>query len=365
MMPTNPEKYLLLALEAANTRRGFCAPNPAVGAVIVKGDTVIATGCHVQAGDSHAEVNALQQVGDAAKGATLYVTLEPCCHVGKTPPCVDAIIAAGIQHVIYAYQDPNPMVAGLGDKQLQQAGVLVQQCSMEAIDNFYRSYTYWVEYRKPFVTAKIALSADEKIAGPEGKRCQITGPECEQLTHQLRLRADAILTTAKTILADNPQMNVRLDCEIMAKPLYVLDSKLRTPPNARIFDTAKCITFFYDQESDAEHAKSLLQHDHVCCVPIPKIEAGLNLHAVLTVIGREGVHDLWVEAGGCCFEAFYTQGLLNRAYIYTSTKTLGKDAQSAFSRDFTFMDQAEQFEWHDCGADRVAVFTASAEETSA
>jgi len=199
--------YLEQALQMAQLRRGFCAPNPSVGAVIVSGETIISRGHHVAAGHPHAEVDALKKLPTVPKDARMFVTLEPCCHYGKTPPCTNAIIEAGIKEVIYAFRDPNPIVAGKGELVLQEAGIDCRQVSHPEIDRFYQSYAYWQANKKPWVTAKLAMTLNGKIAKEKGEPIAITSPALQEVTHQLRKQADGILTTVKTILADDPQLN--------------------------------------------------------------------------------------------------------------------------------------------------------------
>ncbi|MES2614668.1 MAG: bifunctional diaminohydroxyphosphoribosylaminopyrimidine deaminase/5-amino-6-(5-phosphoribosylamino)uracil reductase RibD, partial [Bdellovibrionota bacterium] len=233
------EIFLERTLQLAESRRGFCAPNPSVGAVVVKNGKIIAEGFHWERGKPHAEIEALNKIGDEAKGSHLYVSLEPCCHYGKTPPCTKAIIERGIAKVVYGFQDPNPIVCGKGEAQLRAAGVECQFHPTQSISHFYRSYSYWHKTKKPWVTLKIALSFDGKVSGPQGDPVQITGLECQKFTHENRKKSDAILTSAKTIICDNPQLNARIDNEINAKKVYILDRNLSLPLNAKIFKTAQ------------------------------------------------------------------------------------------------------------------------------
>src|SRR3990167_7826390 len=207
--------YLNEALVLAKKRRGFCAPNPSVGAVIVKNRKMIGSANHWAAGYFHAERQALMEIGKKAKGASLYVTLEPCCHWGKTPPCTDIIIHSGIKKVFYAARDPNPIISGKGIQILKSAGILCEQIKLPAIDLFYQSYYYWTQHHLPWVTAKLAMSLDGKIAGPQGEPVSLTGAQLNTFTHQSRRESDAILTTVNTIIHDDPQMNVRLHDEII------------------------------------------------------------------------------------------------------------------------------------------------------
>lgn len=327
-------EYLSQALQLAALRRGFCAPNPAVGALLVKGNEILAQGYHLGSGHSHAEVEVLTPLGiEHSQGATLYVTLEPCCHWGKTPPCTELIIKQGIKKVFYGYADPNPLVAGKGAQQLREAGIECQLLNMDSITDFYRSYAHWWQYKTPWVTAKIALSLDGKIAGPQGNPVAITGAALQNFTHQWRKQSDAILTSAKTINADNPQLNVRLNGQTFRKPIYILDTHLSLSLNAQIFKTAEKIIIFHGPQIAAARLTAL-QALNAQCVAIPVDASGLNLSAVIKYIGNAGVHDLWVEAGGKCFAALITQKLVQRSFIYQSEKSLGTAAQAAFATDF-------------------------------
>ncbi|MES2141356.1 MAG: bifunctional diaminohydroxyphosphoribosylaminopyrimidine deaminase/5-amino-6-(5-phosphoribosylamino)uracil reductase RibD [Pseudomonadota bacterium] len=324
--------YLKQALVLAELRRGFCAPNPCVGAVLVKGEKVIATGYHWASGCPHAEADALNKIDTRlAKGATLYVTLQPCCHTAKkTAPCTSLIIEKGITKVIYGFRDPNPAVGDQSDKQLQQAGIICIHQPLSEIDDFYTSYQFWWQHKRPFVTAKLALSLDGKIAGPHGQRIQLTDETTKQFTHQQRKRADAILTTAKTICNDNPLLNVRIKNTAIAKPIYILDSELHTPTSATIFNTAKNVTLFHKANLNIKKNKKYNQKN-LRLIPITTDKHGLNLLEILKQIGEDGYQDLWIEAGGHCFESFAKNQLLQRAFIYVAPRWLGHEAQTAFT----------------------------------
>jgi diaminohydroxyphosphoribosylaminopyrimidine deaminase/5-amino-6-(5-phosphoribosylamino)uracil reductase len=384
--PWDPSNYLNSALIEAKKRRGFCAPNPSVGAVVVKNDEILARGKHWQAGMAHAEVDALNQLTqDQSRGATLYVTLEPCCHHGKTPPCTNLIIEREMAEVYYGYADPNPLVSGKGRAQLEAAGIHCEHLPTPEIMEFYRSYHYWRDHKRPWVTAKIALSADGKIAAADGSPVAITGPECQQFTHQNRYASDAILSTATTILADNPLLNVRLE-STFSKPLYILDGHLRLTGEENIFSTAASLTIFH-----AKGQKPKYEKKGVTFVPIerphapieqsrhPERSRGISsrthrafsksslggtqddsdklcLPAILDYIGNEGVQDLWVEAGGKMFYELFSQKLLNRALVYLSPKVLGPEAKLAFPASFDVKNMGSKCNTMFFGADKVLEF---------
>ncbi|MGB8285801.1 MAG: bifunctional diaminohydroxyphosphoribosylaminopyrimidine deaminase/5-amino-6-(5-phosphoribosylamino)uracil reductase RibD [Candidatus Aquirickettsiella gammari] len=337
-MNNTTDHYLNLALSLASIRRGFCAPNPCVGAVLVKNAEVIATGYHWASGSVHAEVDALNKIEPSlAKRATLYVSLQPCCHTAKkTPPCTDLIIQRGISKVIYAFPDPNPAVINETNKILQQAGIECIQHRLPEIDNFYESYRFWWENKRPFTTAKLAISLDGKIAGKQGKRIQLTGLIAQQFTHQQRKRADAILTTAKTIRLDNPLLNSRIERTVYKKPLYILDGELNTPASAKVFTSAKNVTLFHNANLTPQYQDKFSQHK-LRFIPIKNDNNGLNLLEVFQYIAQDGCHDLWVEAGGRCFQALAKNQLLQRAFIYVAPHWLGEAAQAAFAATSPFL----------------------------
>lgn len=280
------------------------------------------------------------------------MTLEPCCHWGKTPPCTQHIIDSGIVAVYYAVQDPNPEVNGKGARLLQQAGVGCERIDVPEIQIFYRSYIYWVLHQRPWVTAKLALSLDGKIAGPEGRPTQITGAVLHRHTHQWRRMNDAILTTINTVKKDDPQLNVRLDNTIIKKPIYILDSRLQLSTGSRIIKTARRVVLFHGADCDPAR-KSARVAAGITCVAVSQDDAGLNLNDVLAHIGDDGVHDLWVECGGQCFRALAEQRLMNRALIYVAPSVLGSDALAAFDQPLSVLAQAKHVTWQSFGRDVV------------
>lgn len=344
------QQYLKRALQCAEIRRGFCAPNPSVGAMIVKDDLVIGEGYHFASGHPHAEVEALKSLGDRAKGATVYVTLEPCCHHGKTPPCTDLLIESGVARVIYGMRDPDIRVAGQGEQQLRAAGIECIHVPIPEIEAFYSSYSYWQKTQMPWITAKLALSLDGKIAAANGKPTQISGQALNEFTHQHRKQSDALLTTASTINFDNPKLNVRLNSEIISKPIYILDSQLRIRDDAEIFNTAASITLIHSAQVSPSRIQTLINRGVNCC-EVATTKEGLDLQQVSVLIGRDGIHDLWVEAGGRCFMNLIKGQHLKRAYIYVALKCLGADAFSAFSTAHNELLQAQRIHWQGMGKD--------------
>ncbi|MDR3477975.1 MAG: bifunctional diaminohydroxyphosphoribosylaminopyrimidine deaminase/5-amino-6-(5-phosphoribosylamino)uracil reductase RibD [Gammaproteobacteria bacterium] len=342
--------HLHQALELAKIRRGFCAPNPSVGALIFKDNAILAAGFHHGPGSDHAEVDALRKLTKAQSiGATAYITLEPCCHHGRTPPCTDALIEAGLKRVVYAYPDPNPLVSGKGEKALLAAGILCEHISLPEINLFYESYHHWHATQTPFVTAKIAISLDGKIASKTGEPIAITGEALKEFTHYSRRSSDALLTTAKTIIQDDPQLNVRTPDETLSKALYVLDSALTLPLNAKIFETAKSITIFHAKDASSENQQKLVAQG-ARCLPLPHSDEGLSLVEAIKIIGQDGIHSLWIEAGGKCFSAFVKQRLLQRAYLYVAPTWLG-EGKIAFSPEFHLNIDNAELQWQQFGKD--------------
>jgi diaminohydroxyphosphoribosylaminopyrimidine deaminase/5-amino-6-(5-phosphoribosylamino)uracil reductase len=342
--------FLQNALALAYIHRGFCAPNPAVGAVVVKNQEIVAAGYHRGQGSFHAEVDALNKLTlQAAEGATIYVTLEPCCHFGKTPPCTDALIQAGVKRVVYGFRDPNPIVAGYGHAALTAAGIDVEHITLPEIDAFYKSYQHWHLTRKPLLTAKIALSINGKIAGKSGEPVKITGDELREFTHRCRKESDAILTTSKTIIKDDPQLNVRYKNEVIAKPVYILDSMLAIPMTAKILATAQSVTIFHARDVSSELLDRFIAKG-VSCIPIDKTANGLALKQVIAFLGKEGLHDIWIEAGGRCFSAFLAEQLLQRAYIYIAPISI-PEGLAAFADNVDLNVHADNLQWRQYGKD--------------
>lgn len=364
-MSISHENYLQLALAQAEQGLGFCAPNPAVGAVIVRSGEIIAVGYHRGPGRPHAEVDALRQAGADAKGANLYVTLEPCCHYGRTPPCVDAVRAAGIRAVYFAQVDPNTVVSGKGQAQLRAWGIPCEQVTVPSIYAFYAPYRQWTQTQQPWVTAKLAMSQDKKIAGPHGKPMSITGEACRQFTHAQRLKHDALITTVQTILCDDPQLNVRLMSSPIAKPIYVLDTTLRLPLTARVLTSGKSVTCFHRADAPAARRQAL-EAIGVRCVVVSVSDGLLSVSDMLNAVGADGHHTLWLEAGGRCFQSFVSttsnphgrpSRAVQRVFLYQSPHALGEDALPAFTSDFNPLDFFSSHRSFFLGADQVIELT--------
>lgn len=320
------KQFMLAALEQARLGRGVCAPNPCVGAVAVHNNKIVASAWHQGVGTAHAELSTLQLVPAGIRGVTLYVTLEPCNHWGKTPPCVSAIINAGVSSVVYAYRDPNPVVAANDTPRiLSEQGIDVLHLPLREINEFYRSYQYWTQTKKPWVTAKIAQTLDGKIAGVNGQKIQLSNDLCTKFTHKQRLYTDVILTTAKTIQNDSPSLNVRLENINKSKPVAIIDTRLSLSDDAKIFTSASHCHVYHDGNIPVKKRRVNCSYHAVTA-----IDGRLDLTVVINHLGLLGFHNIWVEAGGHLFSSLHEQGLVQTTYLYIVPVILGNDAVSAY-----------------------------------
>lgn len=330
------EQFLLAALEQAQLGLGSCAPNPSVGAVAVQNETIIARAFHHGAGTPHAEQLLLAQLPPKMRGVSVYISLEPCNHWGKTPPCTDALIDYGIEAVFFAYKDPNPIVASNDSvAQLLAHGIKVQHRPLPLITDFYKSYTHWVHTKKPWVTVKMAQSFDGKIGALTGQRLVLSNQLCADFTHEQRALSDVILSSARTILCDNPSLNVRRKGAVQAKPVAILDTNLSLTHKECVFSTASHC-FIYHNEALAPRAhqnSALASYSHH---PMPMINDRLDLNAVLTHLGAQGFHRVFVEAGGAVFSSLHKEQRVNQTYIYLVPESLDEGAVFAYQQSRIF-----------------------------
>lgn len=343
------KKFLLEALQQARLGQGHCAPNPSVGAVVVKEGVILAKAYHKGAGTPHAEPLVLAQI-PKTPGLSLYVTLEPCNHWGRTPPCVDAIIEHGIEEVVFAFADPNPIVAKNNSSDILRAkGIKTTHLPLEEITEFYKSYAHWTLTHEPWVTVKIAQTLNGKIGLSQGKRVILSNTLCEQFTHKQRAITDVILTTAKTIQHDNPKMNVRLDSKVQSKPIAIIDPHLSLDKTSSIFATATHCHIFHCQSKDSQinpYPNSTLHW-------MPMCRKRMDLKAVFKELGALGYHNVWVEVGGTLFSALHEEGLVHRTYLYIVPKILEPQALSAYSNDDLF-NKAHTISWQPMGDNMIA-----------
>jgi len=326
-------KHMRTALLLAKRGRGCTSPNPMVGAVLVKGARVIGRGWHRKAGLPHAEIEAMTDAyrrGHALKGATLYVTLEPCSTYGRTPPCTDAIIASGIRRVVVGTVDPNPRHRGKGLILLRRAGIQVTQGVMtEQCDTLNEAFNFWITRGRPFVTVKSAMTLDGKIATATGQSKWITGAQARKYGMNLRKGADAILVGVNTIVADDPRLTVRLprqSARASAAPhlrRIVLDAYARTPLQAKVVsDTlAGLTTIIVSKAAPKERIHALAQRVRV--LQAPAYKGLIKLPWVLIKLGAEDVTSLLVEGGGEVNASFLLSGLAQRVAFFYAPKILG------------------------------------------
>lgn len=321
--------YMAQALRLAERGLYTTSPNPRVGCVIVKDNAVVGEGWHQRAGEPHAEVLALRQAGESAHGATAYVTLEPCSHFGRTPPCADALVAAGVAKVIAAMQDPNPQVAGNGLARLAAAGIatscgLLEQQAQQLNIGFIQRMTRG----RPWLRIKTASSLDGKIALANGASKWITGAEARQDAHRLRARSCAILTGIGTVLADNPQLNVR-EVDTSRQPLKIIvDSHLRTPADALILRDGRTIIAYTQadaacQERLTRAGAELIQTD--------AHQGQVDLSALLSILAQRGINEVMTEAGAHLNAALIAANLVDEWVMYIAPTLLGDTARGLFA----------------------------------
>lgn len=334
-------QFMKLALRLARRGYGTTSPNPMVGAVLVKAGKIIGRGWHHRAGEPHAEIEAIRDAearGAKLRGATLYVTLEPCCTYGRTPPCTNAILAAGIKQVVVAATDPNPAHAGKGLRLLREAGVKVSGGLLaEEVTRLNEAFNHWIVHRTPFVTVKTAMTLDGKIATATGESKWITGEAARGEGMKLRQGADAILVGVNTILADNPSLTFRPAKKLQTPARLrriILDSRARTPLQARVVrdELAGLTTVVVTQSAPAKRVAALARHVNVWTAP--EHNERVDLHWVLEKLGQENVTSLLVEGGGEVNAAFLLDGLAQRIAFFYAPKIIGgRDAKKAVAGD--------------------------------
>ena len=320
-----------LALTLGRRGLGNAWPNPAVGAVVVRDGIVVGRGWTQPGGRPHAEVEALRRAGDAARGATLYATLEPCSHHGKTPPCVDAIVAAGVARVVSALEDPNPEIAGEGHARLRTNGVAVEVgvCAEEA-RRAHAGHIRRVRDGRPHVTLKLAVSADGKAGLAGRKPAAITGEAARTRVHLMRAMNDAVVTGIGTVLSDDPQLTCRLPGMDARSPVrVVLDSNLRLPPGSQLAGTATRTLDWVFVEEGARVDDTALTQAGVEILRVPGKNGRLDLAAVLRGLSGRGITRVMVEAGPILSAAFLAADLVDEAALFRSGDPLGADAIDA------------------------------------
>lgn len=332
---SNHEQLMARALKLAELGRGQTSPNPLVGAVVVKNGEIVGEGYHQRAGSPHAEINALREAGERARDAVLYVTLEPCCHYGRTPPCTKAIIEAGIQEVIVGVTDPNPQVAGKGIRILKESGIKVQVGVLEEeVRRQNEAFFKYIRTKLPFVSLKAAVSLDGKIATRSGDSKWITGEEARLLVHRLRAESDAVLTGIGTVLADDPLLNVRLSGYKGRQPLrIVVDSSLRIPEESQLVQTAAQIptAVAVIRGNYSREKRERLEAIGVDVWELPASEGRVDLKSLLNLLGQKEIMNLLVEAGSAINAALLESRLVDKYIIFQAPLLIGgSDAPGIF-----------------------------------
>jgi diaminohydroxyphosphoribosylaminopyrimidine deaminase / 5-amino-6-(5-phosphoribosylamino)uracil reductase len=319
--------WMTHALELAGRGVGLAHPNPMVGAVVVKNDRVVGEGFHVYDRRDHAEIVALNKAGENARGATLYVTLEPCCTTGRTGPCTKAIVRAGVERVVAAVIDPNPNVSGRGFAELKNAGVRTDLLSTHEAQakELNEGFARWVRTGRPFVTLKSALTLDGQIAQRSGSTTWITSEESRDQVQRMRHAADALLTGVGTVLADDPRLTDRSGEPRRRKLLRVIvDSSLRTPVRSRIFDSADHdVLIFTVQSADSKREKALTKAG----AEIVRVRAklgGVSLPCVLDVLGKREILSVILETGADLNGAALEGGIVDKMVLFYAPKLMGK-----------------------------------------
>lgn len=327
------EQFMLRALDLARQGLGKTAPNPPVGAVLVRNGTVVGQGFHSVAGKPHAEVNAIQDAGDCSFGADLYVTLEPCCHFGKTGPCTQAIIGAGINHVYVGITDPNPKVSGKGIEQLEIAGIGVTKglCQHEC-HQLIAPFSKYVQTGLPFVVYKAAITLDGKTATESGDSKWISCLESRKLVHKLRSEVDGVIVGSRTVNTDDPKLTSRLVDSGRNPVRIIFDGSLSTSPHANVYSNAleEHVVLVTSCDQDESQLNTFIDSG-VEVVKIGSQAGALNLRSALTELGKKNLLYLLLEGGSELASAMLKEGLIDRVMIFLAPKLLGGQGKSLFS----------------------------------
>ncbi|MCW9014964.1 MAG: bifunctional diaminohydroxyphosphoribosylaminopyrimidine deaminase/5-amino-6-(5-phosphoribosylamino)uracil reductase RibD [Gammaproteobacteria bacterium] len=327
------KNYMARAIRLAQKGLYTTNPNPRVGCVLVKDGEIVGEGWHKKAGEAHAEINALNQAGDRAEGATAYVTLEPCSHQGKTPPCADALIKARVARVVAAMVDPNPAVSGSGLKKLAAAGIATESGVLgpqarELNPGFIKRMATGL----PWVRIKLAMSLDGRTAMASGESKWISGAEAREDVQKLRARSSAILTGTGTVIADDPSLNVRASSEALGidtaplQPLRVIiDSQCKTPKNAKMLDLPGQTIIFTSQPESVD-----FKHTNLEVITVDDLQGKVDLTAALKYLAEKEVNEVHVEAGSVLCGALLQQQLVDEIIVYMAPHIMGDSAKGLF-----------------------------------
>jgi diaminohydroxyphosphoribosylaminopyrimidine deaminase / 5-amino-6-(5-phosphoribosylamino)uracil reductase len=348
-------RYMSRALQLAEQGRFTTSPNPNVGCVIVVDGQIVGEGFHLRAGGPHAEVHALRMAGEKAKGATAYVTLEPCSHFGRTPPCADALVNAGVKRVVAAMEDPNPQVSGRGMKRLADAGITVQigllQSQAEALNP---GFIKRMRTSLPYIRLKMAASLDGRTALANGQSQWITSPAARADVQRWRAQSSAILTGADTVLVDDPLLNVRWEQlpsslqttyakDVVRQPIrIIIDSQQRISPDAKLFSLSSEV-WLARQKVQGQWSEQVQQ------LITPLTNSGkLDLLSLMQTLAQRNMNDIWVEAGATLAGALLNTGLVDELIVYLAPKLMGNPARGLVNLpEFHHMSEVAAWHWQD------------------
>ncbi|GAB6453558.1 bifunctional diaminohydroxyphosphoribosylaminopyrimidine deaminase/5-amino-6-(5-phosphoribosylamino)uracil reductase RibD [Bacillus cereus group sp. MYBK71-2] len=316
------QEYMRIALQLAKGTSGQTSPNPMVGAVVVKDGNIVGMGAHLRAGEEHAEVHALHMAGEKAKGATVYVTLEPCSHFGKTPPCCDLLLKKGVKRVVIATLDCNPLVSGNGKRRLEEAGIEVTTGVLEAEAVLLNRYFFhYMKTKRPFVTIKTAMSLDGKTATVTGESKWITGEEARADVHQYRHTHDAILVGVNTVIADNPHLTTRIPNGGQNPIRVILDTHLRTPPSSHVITDSLAPTWIMVGRDVNKEKIASYESENITIFQMKTKQ--IEIQDVLDLLGEKQILSLFVEGGQTVHASFLQTKYFNEIVTYISPKLIG------------------------------------------
>ncbi|TCS81067.1 bifunctional diaminohydroxyphosphoribosylaminopyrimidine deaminase/5-amino-6-(5-phosphoribosylamino)uracil reductase RibD [Tepidibacillus fermentans] len=319
----NDQYYMQLAIDMAQRTKGQTSPNPIVGAVVVNNGRIVGLGTHLKAGEPHAEIHALNMAGEMAKGSTLYVTLEPCSHYGKTPPCAERIIKEKVKRVVISNVDPNPLVAGKGIELMKNAGIevvvgVLEKEAKRLNETFYK----YITSQRPFVTVKTAMTLDGKIATFTGNSQWITGEKARRYVHQLRHEHDAIMVGIGTVLKDNPSLTVRME-QLGIQPIrVVIDTTLKIPMDSKLILDQQAPTWIFTTEQASEEKVEKLKDMGIKVVQT-KGDKDVPLKEVLHYLGRNQITSVLVEGGSSLVGRLFDERLIDKYIAFIAPKLIG------------------------------------------
>ncbi|EEK98922.1 RibD (Riboflavin-specific deaminase) [Bacillus cereus BDRD-ST26] len=324
------QEYMRIALQLAEGTSGQTSPNPMVGAVVVKDGNIVGMGAHLRAGEEHAEVHALHMAGDKAKGATVYVTLEPCSHFGKTPPCCELLIKKEVKRVVIATLDCNPLVSGNGKKRLEEAGIEVTTGVLEEEAVLLNRYFFhYMKTKRPFVTIKTAMSLDGKTATVTGESKWITSEDARADVHQYRHTHDAILVGVNTVIADNPHLTTRIPNGGQNPIRVILDTHLRTPPSSHVITDSLAPTWIIVGKDVNPEKIASYESENIAIFQMKTKQ--IEIQDVLHLLGEKQILSLFVEGGQTVHASFLQTKYFNEIVTYISPKLIGgKNAPTLF-----------------------------------